>query len=163
MTSLNPPNPSQPSAPRPRGRPAGRTTADGVIADREVLLNAAETLIREQGPAVSLQAIADKAGVTKPTLYRGVGDRDALVKALAEKHGAQDTTIRKQAMAEIESMTARNSQWLPDGEEIPEKHPAYRFAKKYWFNDFGVYDELEKNPPAPPTPAETKEEQKVAV
>lgn len=68
---------------RPRGRPAGRTTADGVIADRDVLLTAAEQLIRENGPTVSLQAIAGQAGVTKPTLYREVGDKDALVNALA--------------------------------------------------------------------------------
>ena len=46
------------------------------------------------------------------------------------------------AIAELESMTPRNSQWLPTGEEIPEKHPVYRWAKKYWFNDFGAYDEL---------------------
>lgn len=70
---------------RPRGRPAGRTTADGVIADREILLATAEALIGEKGPTVSLQAIATAAGVTKPTLYREVGDRDALIKALAER------------------------------------------------------------------------------
>jgi len=70
---------------RPRGRPAGRTTADGVIADRGMLLAAAEKLIRERGPTVSLQAIAIEAGVTKPTLYRELGDRDALVNALAER------------------------------------------------------------------------------
>lgn len=70
---------------RSRGRPAGRTAADGVIADRQVLLAAAEKLIHESGPAVSLQAIAAEAGVTKPTLYRELGDRDALVSALAER------------------------------------------------------------------------------
>jgi AcrR family transcriptional regulator len=74
---------------RPRGRPAGRTTADGVIADRGMLLAAAENLIRENGPNVSLQAIALEAGVTKPTLYREVGDRDALVNALAERLAAR--------------------------------------------------------------------------
>lgn len=73
------------SAPRPPGRPAGRTAADGVIADRAALLAAAERLIRDRGPSVSLQAIAAEAGVTKPTLYREVGDRDALVNALAER------------------------------------------------------------------------------
>ncbi|MGD8829324.1 MAG: helix-turn-helix domain-containing protein, partial [Pseudomonadales bacterium] len=73
------------SRPRPRGRPAGRTSADGVIADRVALLEAAEGLIREAGPGVSLEAIAARAGVTKPTLYREVGDRDALVNALAER------------------------------------------------------------------------------
>jgi AcrR family transcriptional regulator len=71
--------------PRRRGRPAGRSTADGVIADRETLLSAAEKLIRQEGPAVSLQAIANAAGVTKPTLYRELGDRDVLVDALAER------------------------------------------------------------------------------
>jgi AcrR family transcriptional regulator len=34
---------------------------------------------------VSLEAIASEAGVTKPTLYREVGDKDALVNALAER------------------------------------------------------------------------------
>lgn len=71
--------------PRKRGRPAGRTAADGVIVDREKLLAQAETLIAEQGPSVSLQAIAAAAGVTKPTLYREVGDRDQLVNALAQR------------------------------------------------------------------------------
>ncbi len=71
--------------PRRPGRPGGRTAADGVIADRELLFSAAEKLIREKGPKVSLQAIAVEAGVTKPTLYREVGDRDALVNALAQR------------------------------------------------------------------------------
>jgi len=50
-----------------------------------MLLRAAEKLIRDEGPKVSLQAIAIAAGVTKPTLYREVGDKDALVQALAER------------------------------------------------------------------------------
>jgi hypothetical protein len=70
-------------------------------------------------------------------------ERPDLVKELAERHGAKDTTIRKTAIAELDAMTPRNSQWLPTGEEIPEKHPVYRWAKRIWFNDFGVYDEME--------------------
>jgi len=54
------------------------------------------------------------------------------------KHGARDTTVRGTAMAELDAMTPRFSQWLP-GEEIPEKHWMYRIAKKYWFSDFGAY------------------------
>jgi len=75
---------SAPPRRRP-GRPAGRTTRDGVIADRETLLAAAEQLIRERGTGVSLDMIAAAAGVTKPVLYRGVGDRNALVNALAQR------------------------------------------------------------------------------
>jgi hypothetical protein len=66
-------------------------------------------------------------------------ERPDLVKSLAAKHGAADTTIRQTAVAELDSMTPRTSQHRP-GEEIPEKHWMYRLAKKYFFNDFGVYD-----------------------
>jgi MoaA/NifB/PqqE/SkfB family radical SAM enzyme len=65
-------------------------------------------------------------------------ERPDLVKALVLKHGAHDTTSRGTAMAELEAMTPRFSQWLP-GEEVPEKHWMYRLAKKYWFFDFGAY------------------------
>jgi len=66
-------------------------------------------------------------------------ERPDLVKELAAKHRAGDTTIRQTAVAELDSMTPRTSQHRP-GEEIPEKHWMYRLAKKYFFNDFGVYD-----------------------
>ncbi len=75
----------KPKAARSPGRPPGRTLRDGVLADRETLLSAAEQLIRKKGTGVSLEAIATEAGVTKPILYRGVGDRHALVYALAER------------------------------------------------------------------------------
>ncbi|MEW6156406.1 MAG: radical SAM protein [Verrucomicrobiota bacterium] len=65
-------------------------------------------------------------------------ERPDLVKELVVKHGARDTTVRGTAMAELEAMQPRFSQWLP-GEEIPEKHWMYRLAKKFWFSDFGAY------------------------
>ena len=42
------------------------------------------------------------------------------------------------ALAEIEAMQSRSSQHNP-GNEIPEDHWAYRFAKKHWFFGFGAY------------------------
>jgi MoaA/NifB/PqqE/SkfB family radical SAM enzyme len=66
-------------------------------------------------------------------------ERPDLVKELVVKHGARDTTMRGTAMAELDAMEPRFSQWLP-GEEVPEQHWMYRFAKRYWFNDFGAYD-----------------------
>ena len=65
-------------------------------------------------------------------------ERPDLVKQLVVKHGARDTTVRGSAMAELEAMAPRFSQWLP-GEEVPEKHWMYRLSKKYWFYDFGAY------------------------
>jgi MoaA/NifB/PqqE/SkfB family radical SAM enzyme len=68
-------------------------------------------------------------------------ERPDLVKDLVIKHGARDTTQRGTAMAELEAMTPRFSQWLP-GEEQPEKHWMYRLAKKYWFSDFNAYRDV---------------------
>jgi len=65
-------------------------------------------------------------------------ERPDIVKQLVVKHAARDTTVRGTAMAELEAMTPRFSQWLP-GEEVPKKHWMYRLSKKYWFYDFGAY------------------------
>ena len=65
-------------------------------------------------------------------------ERPDLVKELVVKHGARDTTQRKAALAEIETLTPRNSQHNP-GHEVPEKHWMYRFAKKHYYFGFGAY------------------------
>jgi hypothetical protein len=62
-----------------------------------------------------------------------------------KKHGARDTTIRGTALQELDQMTPRLSQNLP-GSEIPEKHWMYRIAKKYWFYDFGAYQNQSNKP-----------------
>jgi AcrR family transcriptional regulator len=68
-----------------RPRKPGRPPGGQVLVDREQLLQAAERLIREEGPDITMEAIAAASTVTKPIVYRSVGDRDALVAALAER------------------------------------------------------------------------------
>jgi MoaA/NifB/PqqE/SkfB family radical SAM enzyme len=75
------------------------------------------------------------AGATQGCI---VLERPDIVRDLVRKHGAQDSTQRGTAMAEFEAMTPRRSQHSP-GDEIPEEHWAYRFAKKHWFFGFGAY------------------------
>lgn len=67
-------------------------------------------------------------------------ERPDLVKELVLKHAAKDTTHREPGagMRELELMTPRNSQYNP-GNEVPEEHWAYRFAKKHYFFGFGAY------------------------
>lgn len=65
-------------------------------------------------------------------------ERPDLLVELAEKHSARDTTVRKKVMDELVQITPRRSQYQP-GVEIPERSLAYRWAKKYAFNDFGTY------------------------
>lgn len=69
-------------------------------------------------------------------------ERPDLVRDLVRRHGARDTTSRGTALAELEAMQPRFSQWLP-GEEVPERHWMYRLAKRYWFSDFGAYRNVE--------------------
>ena len=65
-------------------------------------------------------------------------ERPDLLEELAERHGARDTTARKQSFVELSEMAPHPSQYDP-GHEIPEKNLAYKIAKKYWFNDYGAY------------------------
>jgi MoaA/NifB/PqqE/SkfB family radical SAM enzyme len=65
-------------------------------------------------------------------------ERPDLIRELARKHGARDSTARGTAFAELDAMAPRFSQWLP-GEEVPERHWMYRLAKRFWFSDFGAY------------------------
>jgi AcrR family transcriptional regulator len=55
-------------------------------ARREVLLDAADRIVRRDGPAASMAAIAAEAGITKPILYRHFGDKSGLYAALADRY-----------------------------------------------------------------------------
>ena len=66
-------------------------------------------------------------------------ERPDLLADLVERHQAKDSTARKTALAELRNLTVRTSQYNP-GHEVPEKNLLYRIAKRFWFNDFGVYD-----------------------
>jgi hypothetical protein len=65
-------------------------------------------------------------------------ERPDLLKELVEKHGARDSTARGTALQELAAMSVRTSQYNP-GSEIPEKSWFYRLAKRFLFNDFGLY------------------------
>ncbi len=75
-------------------------------------------------------------------------ERPDLLHQLTVLHSADDQTVRKTAHAELLAMENRPSQYSP-GDEIPERSWAYRLAKRWFFNDFGVYKDL-----APPAMAE---------
>lgn len=60
--------------------------ADHRESRRRDLLDAADQVIRRDGPAASMDAIAAEAGITKPILYRHFGDKGALYRLLAERY-----------------------------------------------------------------------------
>jgi AcrR family transcriptional regulator len=78
------------SEPLPTLPIAGGAPAEGERADarrnRERILCAAARLVERKGPdAVSMDAVAEEAGVGKGTLYRRFGDRASLLRALIEE------------------------------------------------------------------------------
>jgi MoaA/NifB/PqqE/SkfB family radical SAM enzyme len=76
-------------------------------------------------------------------------ERPDLLRDLVVRHGSRDATVRQSALAELEAMEVRTSQYLP-GAEIPEKSWAYRLIKKFLYNDFGVYDGYDHSTSAAP-------------
>lgn len=71
-------------------------------------------------------------------------ERPDLLHELTVLHSAKDTTARHTAVVELQAMTPRPSQDNP-ANALPEKSLAYRLAKRWFFNDFGAYD----NPQSP--------------
>jgi MoaA/NifB/PqqE/SkfB family radical SAM enzyme len=66
-------------------------------------------------------------------------ERPDLLEELVQKQSVPDGTVRKTALQELQAMEVRTSQYNP-GNEVREKSWVYRFVKKRWFNDFGVYN-----------------------
>ena len=77
-------------------------------------------------------------------------ERPDLLANLVVLHEAKDTTARQTAMAELQAMTTRTSQYNP-GNAIPEKSWVYRLLKRYLFADFGVYDGHDHSQTAAPS------------
>ncbi|OHB76374.1 MAG: hypothetical protein A2W31_11210 [Planctomycetes bacterium RBG_16_64_10] len=65
-------------------------------------------------------------------------ERPDLLAQLVLRHQARDTTARKTALAELNAMQHRASQYQT-GREVPERSLAYRLLKKHVFHDYGAY------------------------
>ena len=76
-------------------------------------------------------------------------ERPDVLREMIDKHAAHDTTARQTALAELDAMQTRTSQYNP-GNEIPERSWAYRLAKKLCFSDFGVYKNHDHSQSAAP-------------
>lgn len=81
-----------------------------MLADRTQLIAAAERAISLLGPDVTMDQIAAEAEVTKPILYRTIGDKaavvDALSEVLVERIGLAVSTSATPGMSRREAFTA---------------------------------------------------------
>jgi AcrR family transcriptional regulator len=84
-------------APRPRGRPRSEEA-------KRAILEAAQALLEEGGPgAVSMRAVAARAGVGKPTVYRWWPDRHAVAMAalMAKEEDERERATSGAALASL--------------------------------------------------------------
>ena len=68
------------------------------VARRAELLAAVIAAIREDGPALSMEAMAARAGTTKPILYRHFTDRGGLYAALVDRFTSELAVDLEQAL-----------------------------------------------------------------
>jgi AcrR family transcriptional regulator len=81
------------AAPKPRGRPRSE-------AAKRAILAAAHALLREGGPgAVTMEAVAERAGVGKPTVYRWWPDRHAVAMAALMETETPERAMSRSASA----------------------------------------------------------------
>jgi AcrR family transcriptional regulator len=113
-----------------------RSGADQPHADRArrraELLDAADRVIREAGPAASMSAIAAEAGITKPILYRHFGDKGGLYAALAERYTAPLLTAVRAAMGATTDPAVRVRETIDAYLAFIEQHQQlYRFLMQH--------------------------------
>lgn len=97
-------------------------------ARREELLEAAGRIVRRDGTASSMSAIATEAGITKPVLYRHFGDKGGLYAALADRATDRLLTDLQAALARGRSPRERVALTVDAYLAVIEAEPQmYRF------------------------------------
>jgi AcrR family transcriptional regulator len=84
-------------------------------AKRQMLLEAAISVVRREGPGASMESIAREAGITKPIIYRAFGDREGLTKAVADR-------FAEELYLELETAITKE---VPDRERVRGAIDAY--------------------------------------
>ena len=112
---------------------------------RAELLEAADRVVRRQGPDASMNVIAAEAGITKPILYRHFGDKGGLFRALAAGYIDELLVRLREALVTRGGLEARTratvDAYLASIEENPQ---VYRFlVRRAAVEEPGVRGEVE--------------------
>jgi AcrR family transcriptional regulator len=83
----------------PTAAPGGVGSRADALRNRQRVLEAADVVFAEHGLEASLASVAHRAGVGVGTIYRGIGDKDALLEALVERRLARLSEIATEAHA----------------------------------------------------------------
>src|SRR5262249_24460423 len=121
VSSMTRPKPSSQASERPRVRRPGRPRS---AAAHEAIRRAALTLFIEQGPeAMSIEAVAAKAGVGKAAIYRRWSSKeelviDAVIEAFAEASSPDTGNVRDDLAQSTKNLQALMAS-SPTGDVFP--------------------------------------------
>lgn len=102
MSARVKPNPEKVVQPAPARRGRGRPRSSAAM---QAILRAARELLAEGGPAaVTMEGVAARAGVGKPTLYRWWPDRHAVTMAALMSDAEPEATAKQPAKDAIASL-----------------------------------------------------------
>jgi AcrR family transcriptional regulator len=112
---------------------------------RESLLEAADRVVKRDGPDASMNVIAAEAGITKPILYRHFGDKGGLYRALAARHIDDLLARLRAALVTRGGLEARTRATLDAYfASIEEQPQVYRFlVRRAAVEEPGVRGEVE--------------------
>jgi AcrR family transcriptional regulator len=117
-----------PTRERSKRRPHDAERDDRRAARRLEFLEAADRVVRRDGPAASMDRIAAEAGIAKPILYRYFGDKGGLYRALAQRYVEAAVAQLRKSWSESSEPRARIAATI-DGylAFIEQQREAYRF------------------------------------
>lgn len=123
-TASAPPTPTPrrepPTAPRQPRQERGQRRVDAI-------LDATAAITAEEGlPAATMHAIARRSGTTIGSLYHFFPDRDAVVVALAERHGRAIGAMAAELVAvdwSALSLEEAVDRWVESGIDYVRRHP----------------------------------------
>ena len=102
---------------------------------RKQILEAANALLVETGDqeAVSIRAVADRVGVTPPSIYMHFADKNELIFAVCEQHFTDLDQAVHSAAAEVEdpleALKARGRAYIQFGLDNPEQYRVLFMSK----------------------------------
>lgn len=111
--------------------------AQPMTAARERMLDAARSEFIDHGIArTSVATIAQRAGVSRPTLYRQCGDKDQIVAAVVQRDVIDFFARAKVAVEACGSVEERVVEAVVMGLRESREHPLVRALKAYETNSF---------------------------
>lgn len=138
------------SAPRNPARRPGRPAGGLPVITRDQALQATLRAIRRSGFSVTMDEIADEAGVSKPIIYRTLGSKEEVAEAVAEHLSHQVGELTRQYQTGLGPMETFRQTVTAFLELLAEEREVFQFVQYGWgFTGNGQLERMIERSAAP--------------